>query len=211
MDDDKPAAIQAGRSPSWAANHPFIPVALAAGSLAVAALAALLAPSSFRGPATLALTSMALLVAFAWRPKPTLLVFALFVLFYDTLARWITPSVRQIDEVVIPGMLLITAWRAKPWRRGLIEPVRDGAVIALIGLGIASSLINGVPAGVWLLGLLLMAKVVAFLYVVLWHDFEVADVRQFTPLVLGVALIVLVLGVIEMINPDAFQQALNLT
>ena len=78
-------------------------------------------------------------------------------------------------------------------------------------LAVASSVVNGVPLNLWLVGLLLLAKVIAFLYVVMWHDFTLDDVRAFAPLVLGVGALVLALGAVEMIDPPAFQRFLNLT
>lgn len=185
---------------------------LSAALVAAIAVAALFVPLGWRGAATLATATVVLLAAYVWRPKPALLVFATLVLFYDTIARWLgTPSLRQVDEAVLPFILFIAAWRLRPWRRALIEPVRDGAVAALAVAGIASSVINGVPIGVWLPGLLLMFKVIAFLYIVLWHDFSLDDVRQFVAYVAAVAVVVLALSVPELIDPIGYRETLNLT
>ena len=151
-----------------------------------------------------------MLLSFLRLPKPTLLGFALFVLFYDTLGRWLGPSLRNVDEAVVPGLVLLALWRTKPWRRRLIEPVRDGAILAVVVLAVVASLVNGVPTNVWAISLLLMVKGILFLYVVLWHDWDERDVRQASIAVLGVGTIVLALGFTEMLNITAFRQLLNM-
>ncbi|HUH08885.1 MAG TPA: hypothetical protein VML96_13880, partial [Egibacteraceae bacterium] len=185
---------------------------LLVGGLLVAliTLTSLVAPEAWRGAANLAVGSTFLLLAFIRLPKPTLLVFAVFVLFYQTLDRWLGPGIAQIDEAVIPGLVLIAAWRIRPWRRGLIEPVRDGAVATVVVLAVLASLVNGVPAAVWLVALLLLVKGIAFLYVVIWHEFTASDVRQFTVSVLAVGVVVLAVGGVELVLGPGFREALNL-
>ena len=189
----------------------LVPIALSFALIVAVTTVAAFAPASWRGPATLATATAVLLLSYLRWPKSTLLVFAMFILFYNTFARWLTPSLEQLDEIVVPGLVVLSAWRLRPWQKGLFEPVRDGAVVALVLLAVASSVVNGVPLDLWLVGLLLMAKVIAFLYIVMWHDFTLDDVRAFTPLVLGVGAMVLALGAVEMIDPPAFQKLLNLT
>src|SRR3954470_2238084 len=185
------AAARLGRLLRVNSPSPWVPVVLGAAILAVVFAAAIAAPAPVRGPAVLGTAAAAFLLAYIPWPKPTLLLFALFVLFYHTLARWLTPDLRHIDEVVVPLLFVAAAIRTRPWRRGLLDPLREGALLVMFVAGIGSSLVNGVPGSVWLLGLLLLVKVFAFLYVVLWHDFSVRDVRQIYPLVLGVAIVVL--------------------
>lgn len=192
------------------AAQPLLVAGIAAVLLGVVAVASLGAPAALRGPVTAAAGAFVVLAAFLIAPKPTMLVFALFVLFYDTLARWLHPGVRQIDEVVIPAMFAISLWRTKPWRRGLIEPVRDGAMALVVLLGVTASVVNAVPPGVWLVALLLMLKGVAFLYIVMWHDFTIDDVRLFVMSVFAVAAAVLVLGFAEALSQTAFRQFFNL-
>ena len=125
------------------------------------------------------------LIAYIVWPKPTLLVFALFVLFYHTIGRWLTPDLRHIDEILVPVLFVLAFFRTRPWRRDMIEPLREGALVVMLVAGIGSSLVSNVPASVWLLGLLLLFKMFAFFYIALWHEFNAADVRQLYPLVLG--------------------------
>jgi len=204
---EKPSGALASRLP---ATHPL--VALLVGGLLVAliTLTSLVAPEAWRGAANLAVGTAFFLVAFIRLPKPTLLVFAVFVLFYETLDRWLGPGIGQIDEAVIPGLVLIAAWRIRPWRRRLIEPLRDGAVVTVVVLAVLASLVNGVPVAVWPVALLLLVKGIAFLYVVMWHEFTAADVRQFTVAVLAVGVVVLALGGVELVIGPGFREALNL-
>ncbi len=192
-------------------TSPWLPPLLGAAILALTAAVALLAPETVRGVAALAVASLAILLAYVPWPKPTLLVFALFVLFYHTLGRWLTPELRHVDEIVVPVLFVAAAIRNRPWRRGLIDPLRDGALLVMFVAGVGSSLVNGVPTSVWPLGLLLLVKVFAFLYIVLWHDFGAADVRQLYPLVLGIGVVVLALAPFEALDPPRFRSVLNLS
>ena len=135
--------------------------------------------------------ALAFIAAYIPWPKPTLLVFALFVLFYHTLARWLAPDLRHIDEIVVPVLFVAAALRTRPWRHGMLEPLREGALLVMLVAGVGSSLVHGVPSGFWPLGLLLLLKVFAFFYIALWHDFSASDVRQLYPLVLGIGIVVL--------------------
>jgi len=192
-------------------HSPWLPAALGAAVLVLVFAVALVAPASVRGPAVVGAASLALVLAYLPWPKPTLLVFALFVLFYHTLAGWLTPDLRHIDEIVVPILFVAAAARTRPWRRGLIEPLREGALLVMFVAGVGSSVVNGVSGSVWPLGLLLLLKIFAFLYIVLWHDFDAADVRQLYPLVLGIGVVVLALAAVEAIDPVTFRQTLNLS
>jgi len=200
------------RSPRWriSALHPTVPLLIAAAWVTAVAAASVLAPAQVRGPATLAAGTAVIIIAFLRVPKPTLAAFALVVLFYDTFSLWLGGGIEQIDEVVVPALVLISFWRLRPWRRGLFEPVRDGAILTVFVLGVVSSLLASVPHEIWLISLLLMVKVVAFLYVVLWHEYTEADVRQVTTAVGAVAFGVLALGALELVNGPALRAALDL-
>lgn len=193
-----------------ASTHPLVPLAIFGAVVAVVTVTSLVLPEGLRRQGTIVGGAAVVLLAFLRLPKPTLLGFALFVLFYDTFSRWLGPAVRNVDEAVIPGLVLLSLWRTKPWRRGLLEPVRDGAILVVVVLGVISSLLNGVPTNVWAISLLLMVKGILFLYVVLWHEWGELDVRQALLAVLGVGTVVLVLGFMEALNPVAFRQLLNL-
>ncbi len=213
MPDDDGAA-QPVTKRSWlrlSETHPLVPIALFGLLVAVVAIPSVLLPVGVRGPSALVAGAAFVLVAYLRAPKPALLAFALFVLFYDTLARWLGPSIRTFDEAALPGLLLASLWRTKPWRRReLFEPVREGAMLVVVALAVVSSLLNGVPASTWVLGLLLMLKGIAFLYLVLWHHFDDRDVRQVSVAVLSVGVVVLTLGFTEALNAQAFRAFFNL-
>jgi hypothetical protein len=178
---------------------------------AVVAIIGVVVPAGPKGPAILISGAIIVALAYLWLPKPALLAFALFILFYDTFARWFGATVRSYDEAVLPGLLLLAMWRTKPWRdRAWIEPVRDGAILLVVVFGIVASLLNGVPANIWILGLLLMLKGIVFLYLVLWHHFDDRDVRQASVAVLAVGVAVLVLAFLEALNVAAFRSILGL-
>lgn len=174
-----------------------LPLAIAAALIAASALANLIAPAAVRSPVTAAAGAAVVLVAFIRWPKPALVVFALFVLVYDSFTQWIGPGVHNIDELAITGLVAIAAWRLRPWRRGMFEPLRDGALLLVVVLGVASSLVNGVPATTWLVGLLLLVKSVAFLHVVLWHDWTADDLRRALTTVFAFGLVLLTIGFVE--------------
>lgn len=189
----------------------WLPPLIGAAILLLISIVALVAPAALRGSSVLAAACALFLLAYVAWPKPTLLVFALFVLFYHTIGRWLTPDLRHIDEILVPVLFVLAFLRTKPWRRGVIEPVREGSLLVMLVAGIGSSLVNGVPASVWLLGLLLLFKMFAFFYIAFWHDFNEADVRQLYPLVLAIGIVVIALVPFEVADPDRFRSILNLS
>lgn len=188
-----------------------------AGFLATAAalllLPAIPAFAASEGVGRLAVTGtggLVVAVAFLWRPKPTLLAFALYILFYETIAGWLGPGVKQIDEVSIPLMFAITLVRVRPFARQRFSVVREGGLAVAVAFGVASSLVNGVPLHVWAPELLLVVKGIAVFYIASWLDFTPGDIRAAAIVVLAVGSAVLLLGLIEFINPVAFQRTLGL-
>ena len=138
----------------------------------------LIVPGGLREPATAGAGAALVLFAFVRWPRPTLVLFALFMILSDTFAVWIGRGVDYVDEIVVPGMVLIAGLRLRPWRRRLFEPIRDGAFAVVAVLAVISSLANGVSTVTWLVSLVLLVKGFAFLHVVLWHDWSTDDVRR---------------------------------
>jgi len=207
----QPTALAGARAPRINAYNPLVPLAIFAAVVVAVGLASTLLPASFHGPGALVIGVALLALAYVWLPKPALLAFALFILLYDTFTRWFGPSIRNFDEAALPVLALLAALKTRPWRnRTWIQPVRDGALIALVLLGVTASLVQGVPPRVWILGLLLMLKGIVFLYIVLWHHFDDRDVRQVTIAVLALGLVVLAGSVVELINVTTFRSVLGL-
>ncbi len=151
-----------------------------------------------------------ILLAYLRWPRPALITFALFLLTYDSFAHWLNAGVHNIDELVIPGLVVIAAWRERPWRKKIFEPWRDGAMLAVLVLAVVSSLVNAVPLTTWLVGLLLLVKSVAFLHVVLWHDWSTDHVRQAAATTFAFAIAVLAIGLLEAIVGPQLRDAMGL-
>jgi hypothetical protein len=189
-----------------------ISVPLGIGVALVAALVAthVLAPATVREPATAGAGAALVLLAFLRWPRPTLVLFALFMILSDTFAVWIGRGVDYVDEIVVPGMVLIAGLRLRPWRKGVFEPVRDGAFAIVVALAVISSLANGVPTGTWLVSLVLLVKGFAFLHVVLWHDWSTDDVRRAMAAVFAFAIPILALGFVEAVVGGPFRDFFGL-
>src|SRR4051812_19020744 len=123
-----------------------LPAGIAAALIGAIVASHLLAPASIRSPATAAAGAAVILLAYLRWPRPALITFALFLLTYDSFAHWLNGGVHSIDELVIPGLVVIAAWRERPWRKKIFEPWRDGAMLAVLVLAVISSLVNAVPA-----------------------------------------------------------------
>jgi hypothetical protein len=87
--------------------------------------------------------------------------------------------------------------------------VRDLALLVFLVMGVASSLAAAVPFTLWIAGLFLLIKVFAFLYVVLWHNFDADDIRQLYPTALAVGIVVGLLSVFELVATETFRQIVN--
>jgi hypothetical protein len=151
-----------------------------------------------------------LALAYLRRPAEALLAMALFILFYDTLAIQVGPSLTRVDELAVP-LIALTAF-ARAWRRwrDWVWPVREIALAAAFALGMLSSLIGHVPLTTWVPAMVLVAKPIAFFYAVLWTGFNTTEIRAAMRVTLAVALAVMVLGLVELLNPVGFQQFFGL-
>jgi hypothetical protein len=153
----------------------------------------------------------ALLVASSIRfPAAGLFAFALFVLFYDTLARHLGEPIRRVDEVAIAGLGLVAAFRLLPrWRDWFWWP-RELAIVLLLLAGVASSLLGGVPIRIWGTTLLLVFKGLAFFYVALSVEPRPAQLRGGLKVLLGMGVVLVATSFIELVDPISFQHAIGL-
>jgi hypothetical protein len=190
--------------------HPFVPPLIAVAWFVMVGAVSLAAPQAVRDEVTVGAGAL-VLIGFYWVwPKPTLLVFAFALLLQDSLSRWTGADLGYLDDVLVPSFVLVALIRERPWQKSLVDPVRDISIVVFLVMGILSSLVAGVPTSMWVLALLLLVKVFAFLYVVIWHDFTADDVRQLYPTAIGFGVIVALLGVFELVAPLAFRETLNL-
>jgi hypothetical protein len=184
---------------------------LAALLLTVPWVVNILAPQS--GPLRFAPPAAAaalVVLAFLWRPREALLAFALFVLFYDTLALYMASQIKRFDEMTVPALGLIAAWRALPdWRRWLWWP-RELALSVAVLAGVVSSLVAGVPLEIWGIQLILMVKAILIFYVAMWIAARTFEIAAGMKVVLGIGALILGLGLVELINPPVFQETLHL-
>jgi hypothetical protein len=154
--------------------------------------------------------AVTVVVAFvSWRVE-ALLAFSLFVLFYNTLALYMGGPVRRFDEMTIPALALVAVWSALPRIREWWSWPREGAVAAFVLIGVISSLRNDVPFGTWSIQLVLLVKAIVLFYVALWTSARAFQVAAGMKIVLGIGLLVLGLGFVEVVNPIWFQQTLHL-
>jgi hypothetical protein len=151
-----------------------------------------------------------LAVAFIWRPAEALLVLAVVVLFYNTIAYYSTGPIKQLDEISVAAITVVAFVRAAPrWRSWLWWP-RDLAFAIVLAMALVSTFVNGVPAGIWVPALLLVGKPVAFLYAVMWTEFRPWEIRGGMRAALGVGCVALALGLVELANPLAFDAVFGL-
>ena len=184
--------------------HPYIAsLLLAVGATALAFLAAIVVDAM--GLGTLAVSTTAAVVvavAYAVRPVDGLLSFGLVLLLTETVAYWTGVDVRYGDEV---GVVMLVLTAVVIHRRRLVFPRpgwREVALGTFFVAGVASSLIQAVPAHVWLFGLALLAKSFVFLYLVISMPVSVEEVRRMSTVALGVTLVILGIGAVEFLAPD---------
>ena len=151
-----------------------------------------------------------LALAFLRRPADALLSFALLILFYDSLARHVGGSFRQIDELALAPLALIAFARVATRGREWIWLPRDAAVAVVVVVGVVASLAAEVPIAIWVPGLLLTLKSIVFFYTVMWTRIRAWEVQGGFMIVVTVALTVLALSAVEFFGPAAFQETLGL-
>jgi hypothetical protein len=156
--------------------------------------------------------SGALLIAatYLWRPAEALFAMAAFMMFSETTAWYIGAPIKRLDEVSLLLLAPIAVWRALPdWRSWVWWP-RDLPIAVAVLAGLISSLAAHVPVGVWVPAGLLLAKAIVFFYIVMLSRVSATEARAGLWVVIAAGVVVSVLGVVELFNPDGFQEFLNL-
>ncbi len=186
-----------------------IPAVLVTTALAAAAALIadrLLAPAVAPAAAAAAVVT----VVFVTRPIVGLGAFAVFLLLAETFQVWLVTDLLLFDELAILAFVPIAFVRhAIPNRR-----VRLGAMevslLILIAAGVASSLVNLVPPAIWIAAELLLLKAIAFFYIVSWMRIGQDDAMRLGTAIMAVAVVIGALGLVELVDPAAFQSALGL-
>lgn len=189
----------------FAARFAFLALALLVVPWLIS-LAGLPGPTRYLVPG-----SAALIIAIAyWRwPVEALLALAMFVAFYDSTEVHV-PAIKQVDElsiVLLVPIALFRSWRA--WRAWTWWP-REAALAVFIIAALASTVVAGVATNTAVPGLILVTKAIVFFYVVLVTPFPQWAIRGALRVGLAVGLAVMVLGLIESVNPPAFQAVFGL-
>ena len=182
-------------------------------ALAGALLAAVVtAPFSdlLRGFAQPIAVAAVLAAAFVIRPVSGLLALVFFVLGYDTVALYVGDAVKRTDELAIPAFAAIALLRYRPWRGWRWSLLRDGGIALFVAAGLAASLLNAVPITIWAVALVLVMKPIVVFYVAMWTPIDRSDFVAAARAVLVVALVVAALGIVEAVDPVAFQRAIGL-
>lgn len=143
-----------------------------------------------------------------WKVE-ALLSFALFVLFYETLVRWMGVNVKQVDELAVPALVIMAGVPALfRWREWFWWP-RDVAIAVALLAGIVSTLVEGVPIQVWLPAMVLTGKGIAVFYVAMWTGAREWELRAGMAIVLAIGVAVMALSFVELLDPIAFQHTFN--
>lgn len=158
------------------------------------------------GPAWVpaAIGAIVAVAGFVVAPVRSLVAFAVFMLFIDTVQVATAAPVKLIDEMVIPWLVLIIIVRERHRIRGAVSFPREAAVALVVAAALLSSLSNGVAASTWLPGMVLLGKGFAIFYVARLLPITADDVRWAMRLVLATGVIVLVLGGLELLAPQLF-------
>jgi hypothetical protein len=184
--------------------HPVIAsLLLALGSAALAFVAAALADAVGLGTAGASIAAaLVVAAAFAYRPVDGLLGFGIAILFADTVEYWTGGNIRYVDEAAVVLFVLV-AFTVHRGRMRIPTPGwREGALAVFFLAGVISSLIQAVPANVWILGFALLAKTFVFFYLVTSLSVTSEEVRRLSTAALIVGLAVSAVGIVEFLAPD---------
>jgi hypothetical protein len=138
----------------------------------------------------------------AWRPVHGLVAFGIVVLMAETVAFWTGADIRYVDEAALV-LLAATAVTIHRRKLTLTRPGwRAAAALALVGAGVLSSLANEVPPSIWIPGLALLTKGIAFFYLVTSLPVDEEDIGPAMGSLLIVGLLLVAVGLVEFVAPD---------
>ncbi|HYI67289.1 MAG TPA: hypothetical protein VEW95_10220 [Candidatus Limnocylindrales bacterium] len=184
---------------------------LVASSVVAASVAGILVDrAGGTPPLTPAAAALVIALCFWWRAPEGLVAFGVFALLAETIEHWTVVDLLLFDEialVMLAGVGIVRYWIPNGRLR---IGVAELALVVLALSAVASSVLNGVPFLTWTGGLVLLFKGIAFLYLVSWLRLGPADAERIGVLLLIVTGAVAVFGLMEWIDPSAFQRALGL-
>ena len=181
-------------------------------SVVAASLAALIVGQLSVASLSFAPVAAAAIVAllFAWRAPEGLVAFGIFALLAETIEHWLGVDLLLFDEVAIglmtAAVLVVHGLPKDRLRLGISEV----ALLVLVAAAVMSSILGGVPTLTWLAALSLLVKAILLFYLISFLRLSIRDVERMGAIIVGFALAIGVLGLVELVNPAAFQDALNL-
>ena len=153
--------------------------------------------------------SFVLAVLFARRPAEGLGAFLLLDLLAITVEHWSSTNLRVLDESYVVFLVALVLVR-NPTLLSRRPGWKEAAFGVVVAAGLVSSFASSVPGDTWVPALLLLTKAAVFYYAVRATDLTTVRVERVIGSMFAVALVILVLGFAEFVNPTAFQQALDL-
>ncbi len=145
-----------------------------------------------------------------WRLVDGLIAFGMLVLMTGTLEHWTGLDLRFVDEAGI-ALLILVALVAHRRRVVRLTPgVREIALAVLVAVALVSSVVNDVPGAVWIPGLGLLLKGVAFFYIVVSLRFGEEDLRRVGGVFLIVGTVAIAIGFAQFVVPEPVRGILHL-
>jgi len=161
-------------------------------------------------PITPAAAVLVIALCFWWRAPEGLVAFGLFALLAETIEHWTQVDLLLFDEIALLMLAVVALARYQIPNGRLRLGFAEVALLVLGLTAVASSLLNGIPFLTWTAGLVLLFKGIGFLYLVSWLRLGIADAERIGVLLVAATSVIAVLGLIEWIDPVAFQRALGL-
>ncbi len=137
-----------------------------------------------------------------WRLTDGLIAFGVLVLLTGTLEHWTGLDFRFVDEAGIALLILVTLLAHRRRVVRLRPGAREIALLVLIAVAIASSLLQEVPAAVWLPALGLMLKGFAFFYLVVSIRLGEPDLRRVGGAFLIIGAVAIAIGFAQFVFPN---------
>ncbi len=145
------------------------------------------------------------------KPKFTLILFGIFLLFQEIIERYSLPYVRNLDELIIMSMFIGLFLSKLINRQKFLRTSIDFPVIVFITIGSISSLIAGLTSVfVCLSGILLMVKGFLVFYIFSNIIFKEDDVKVFIRIFFWVGIIIILGGIGELFFPSIFSKYLGI-
>ena len=149
--------------------------------------------------------ALVIAVLFRFRPAEGIGVMLLVSLLANTVQLTLSMDLRYFDEI---GLFLLSVVAVLFYRvpRGRLRlGVAEISVGVLVVTAVLSSLVNGVPAAIWMPGLALLLKGLAFFFLVSWLPVSRPQVMRTGIVLLAVTVLLLGLGFVEFVRRADFQ------